>query len=58
MAWIDDDLGPEVYRWADSRTVSTLLIQPDHRVGLTSAHIDRLRGFALEPRSLARDPLR
>jgi hypothetical protein len=57
VAWIDDDLGPEVYSWADSRTVSTLLIQPDHRVGLTSAHVDRLRGFALELLSAARQTL-
>jgi hypothetical protein len=50
VAWIDDDLGPEVYGWADSRTAPTLLVQPDHRVGLTSTHIDRLRAFALELR--------
>jgi hypothetical protein len=47
VAWIDDDLGPDEYDWASSRAVSTLLIQPDHRVGLTPAHIDRLRSFAL-----------
>ena len=35
--------------------VATLLIQPDYRVGLTSAHIDQLREFASELRSLARD---
>lgn len=57
VAWIDDDLSHEVYGWADSRTVPTLLIQPDHRVGLTSAHIDRLREFALELRSLERETL-
>jgi hypothetical protein len=57
LAWIDDDLGPEVYSWAGSRTVSTLLIQPDHRVGLTSAHIDRLRAFALGLRTMARETL-
>jgi hypothetical protein len=57
VAWVDDDLGSEVYSWADSRTVPTLLIQPDHRVGLTSAHIDRLRGFARELLSGARQTL-
>jgi hypothetical protein len=50
VAWIDDDLGPDEYDWAGSRAVSTLLIQPDHRVGLTLAHIDQLRSFALELR--------
>ena len=49
-AWVDDALGTDEYAWASSRDVPTLLIQPDHRVGLTSAHIDQLRAFALELR--------
>jgi hypothetical protein len=50
MAWVDDVLGPDEHAWARSRATPTLLIQPDHRVGLTSAHIDRLRKFAVEVR--------
>jgi len=47
VAWIDDVLGPDVHDWASSRSAPTLLIQPDHRVGLTLPDIDRLREFAL-----------
>jgi hypothetical protein len=50
VAWIDDALGAEEHEWASSRGVPTLLIQANHRVGLTRAHIDRLREFALELR--------
>lgn len=50
VAWIDDALGADEHAWARSRDAPTLLIQTDHRVGLTRAHIDRLRTFALELR--------
>ena len=50
VAWVDDVLGPEEHAWAASRPVPTLLLQPDHRIGLTRADIDRLREFALELR--------
>src|SRR4051812_13672872 len=46
-AWVDDVFGDEENDWASSRGVSTLLIQTDHRVGLTSAHIDILPTLAL-----------
>ncbi len=47
VAWVDDQLGPEVRAWAESRAVPTLLVETDSRVGLTSAHIERLRTWAL-----------
>jgi hypothetical protein len=50
VAWVDDALGPDEHAWATSRIVPTLLVQTDHRVGLTPTHVDRLRSFALELR--------
>ena len=50
VAWIDDALGEDEHEWASSRGVPTLLIQTNHRIGLTRAHVDRLREFALEVR--------
>lgn len=49
-AWLDDDPGPGAHSWAAARSVPTLLVQPDHRIGLTEAHIDTLRTFAVEVR--------
>jgi hypothetical protein len=46
VAWADDALGPEEHAWARTRRVPTLLVQPDHRVGLTPSHIEQLRSFA------------
>lgn len=49
-AWLDDDPGPGAHVWVAARSVPTLLVQPDHRIGLTEAHIDTLRAFAVEVR--------
>jgi hypothetical protein len=46
VAWVDDQLGPEVHAWAASRDAPTMLVETDHRVGLTMEHIERLREFA------------
>jgi hypothetical protein len=46
LAWVDDQLGPEIQAWAASRQPPTLLVQTDNRVGLTLAHIERLRAWA------------
>jgi hypothetical protein len=44
--WIDDDLRPDVQRWADGRRGPTLLIPIDHRVGLTDDAVERALRFA------------
>ena len=46
VAWVDDQLGPEVHAWAAARDAPTILLETDHRVGLTVEHIERLREFA------------
>jgi hypothetical protein len=35
VAWIDDDLGEDAYRWAESRPAPTLLARTQSHVGLT-----------------------
>ena len=45
FAWIDDDLGPDAFEWAERRESPTLLIRVDPTVGLVEEHIDRLRSF-------------
>ena len=49
LAWVDDQLGPEVHAWAISRPAPTLLIETDSRVGLTEAQVERLRTWASRP---------
>ena len=46
FAWIDDDLGPDAFEWAERRSTPTLLVRTDPTVGLVEDHIDRLRAFA------------
>ena len=46
VAWVDDQLGPEIQAWAAARTSPTLLVATDHRVGLTMDHIEQLQAFA------------
>ncbi len=46
LAWVDDQMGPDVLAWAASRTRPTLLVETDSRVGLTLAHVERLRAWA------------
>ena len=53
-AWLDDDLGPEAHAWAAARAVPTLLVQPDHRIGLTEAHIDNAPCVCDRPARLRR----
>ena len=55
FAWIDDDLfglGPKRIREID---LPKLLIKPERRVGITSAHVDQLLAFAA---GLAHGPTR
>jgi hypothetical protein len=47
-AWIDDQLGPDVRAWAESRHSPTLLVETDSRVGLTLGHVERLRAWCTE----------
>jgi HAD domain in Swiss Army Knife RNA repair proteins len=37
--WIDDDLRPDVQKWARDRPGPTLLVPVDHRVGLTDSAV-------------------
>lgn len=45
LAWVDDQLGPDVHAWAASRSVPTLLVETDSRVGLAPEHVERLRAW-------------
>lgn len=45
-AWIDDVHPPEAHDWASSRSAPTLLVTTDPASGLTSAMVDRLRGWS------------
>jgi hypothetical protein len=47
-AWIDDDLRPDVERWAERRSGPTLLLPVDHKVGLTDDVVQRALRFARE----------
>jgi HAD domain in Swiss Army Knife RNA repair proteins len=50
-AWVDDQLGPDVRTWADTRQAPTLLVETDSRVGLTLEHVERMRRFATDLRA-------
>jgi len=47
VAWIDDDITPRLERWAARRdkTVPTLLVKPNPKVGLTLVHLEELIRF-------------
>jgi hypothetical protein len=45
VAWVDDDHADEAWEWARLRAAPTLLLPVDPAVGLTAAHIERLRGW-------------
>lgn len=48
LAWIDDALDQRCETWAAARraTAPTLLVRTDPATGLTSAHVQQLRGWA------------
>lgn len=46
LAWVDDQVGPDVLAWAAARPSPTLLVETDSRVGLTLEHVERLRAWA------------
>jgi len=46
LAWIDDALVPECAAWAAARPGPTLLVHTDPPVGITAAHVERLRAWA------------
>ena len=49
FAWIDDDFAAADHDWAARRTgagAATLLIQPEHRVGLLPQHLHAIRMWA------------
>ena len=45
LAWVDDDLGPDAFAWAEQRETPTLLIRTEPSVGLTEQDVGRLEGF-------------
>jgi hypothetical protein len=46
VAWVDDDLDPDIHNWANRRTAPTLLIEPDGASGLNSDHVRQLVTFS------------
>jgi hypothetical protein len=44
-AWVDDQIGLDVLAWAETRPAPTLLVETESRVGLTLAHVERLRAW-------------
>jgi len=47
VAWIDDALDDACDAWAAQRGAPTLLVRTDPAVGLTAAHVARLRAWVL-----------
>jgi hypothetical protein len=47
LAWIDDALNPACHEWAAGRASSTLLVQTEPELGLTSREAALLRDWAL-----------
>ncbi|MFZ1995794.1 MAG: HAD domain-containing protein [Solirubrobacteraceae bacterium] len=52
LAWVDDDFDDSCHRWAADRPGPTELVATDPAVGLTVAHVARVRAWA---RHLPRD---
>jgi hypothetical protein len=48
FAWIDDDIGAEAHRWAESRTAPTLLLEIPGDCGLGEADVEQLLAFGAE----------
>ncbi len=49
VAWIDDDFDDSCDAWLASRPGPTLLVRTDPAVGITAAHVARLRDWAAAP---------
>lgn len=46
-AWVDDDPGADGRRWAQTREIATLLIEPTSTSGLQPSHVNDLLAFAV-----------
>jgi hypothetical protein len=46
FAWIDDEIFPDAFAWAESRDTPALLIATKPSIGLSREHIDALLAFA------------
>lgn len=46
LAWIDDSLSDECYRWAREREEPTLLVHTESAIGLEEAHVETLIRWA------------
>ncbi len=51
LAWIDDCLDETCHAWAAARAAPTLLVQTDADVGITAAHVERLRRWVAGARA-------
>jgi hypothetical protein len=47
VAWVDDVVTPEARRWAQARSHPTLLVEVDHRIGLTRDDVELLLAWRL-----------
>lgn len=47
LAWIDDAHDDRCHVWAGARRAPTLLVGTDPAIGITAAHVDLLRSWAL-----------
>ena len=47
LAWIDDDLNDDAYRWADQRPTPTLLVRTVASEGITEEHFRLIRDFGI-----------
>lgn len=45
-AWIEDNFGETARRWAEGRRAPTLLVEIDHKAGLTRSTVDQLLSWA------------
>jgi hypothetical protein len=51
LIWIDDQFDDSCHRWARARCAPTELVATDPAVGLTAAHVARVRAWALTLRA-------
>jgi hypothetical protein len=48
LAWIDDAFATACFQWAAARAGATLLVGTEPAIGITDAHVEQLKGWALD----------
>jgi hypothetical protein len=48
LAWIDDSLSDECYRWASDREAPTLLVPTESAIGIEQGHVETLIRWAAD----------